>query len=148
MSDEGGDRSLQISYNIIIVNLSFQPASGFFSFEAAEVLDRMREGADRLRNNTNSFLSGELLGLVPVRISVSGETDESSMRIRPAPRNHAATAAAVNSTIATTIGSNEGKPNVARRLPAACQSLSTQLHYTLQRLVLPFPFLNPLSKIN
>lgn len=52
------------------------------------MLDRMREGADRLRNNTNSFLSGELLGLVPVRISVSGETDESSMRIRPVTRHH------------------------------------------------------------
>lgn len=56
--------------------------------EAAEVLDRMREGADRLRNNTNSFLSGELLGLVPVRISVSGETDENSLRIKPVPRHH------------------------------------------------------------
>ncbi|XP_021929507.1 E3 ubiquitin-protein ligase HECTD1 isoform X4 [Zootermopsis nevadensis] len=29
--------------------------------EAVEVLDKMREGADLLRNNTNSFLSGELL---------------------------------------------------------------------------------------
>ncbi|XP_046415762.1 E3 ubiquitin-protein ligase HECTD1 isoform X1 [Neodiprion fabricii] len=65
-----------------------KPASGLLSLEAAEVLDRMREGADRLRNNTNSFLSGELLGLVPVRISVSGETDESSMRIRPVTRHH------------------------------------------------------------
>lgn len=57
------------------------------SLEAVEVLDRLREGADRLRNNTNSFLSGELLGLVPVRISVSGETEDSSMRIRPVPRH-------------------------------------------------------------
>lgn len=64
----------------------------------------MREGADRLRNNTNSFLSGELLGLVPVRISVSGESDENSMRIRPAPRSHAAAAAA-----ATAFGATEGK---------------------------------------
>lgn len=56
--------------------------------EAVEVLDRMREGADRLRNNTNSFLSGELLSLVPVRISVSGETDENSLRIKPVPRHH------------------------------------------------------------
>ncbi|XP_067009629.1 E3 ubiquitin-protein ligase HECTD1 isoform X3 [Anabrus simplex] len=31
------------------------------SAEAVEVLDKMREGADILRNNTNSFLSGELL---------------------------------------------------------------------------------------
>ena len=45
----------------------------------------MREGADRLRNNTNSFLSGELLGLVPVRISL-GDPDE-NLRIKPAPRN-------------------------------------------------------------
>ncbi|XP_012283753.1 E3 ubiquitin-protein ligase HECTD1 isoform X2 [Orussus abietinus] len=65
-----------------------KPASGLLSLEAAEVLDRMREGADRLRNNTNNFLSGELLGLVPVRISVSGETDDSSMRIKPVPRQH------------------------------------------------------------
>ncbi|XP_066599740.1 E3 ubiquitin-protein ligase HECTD1 isoform X2 [Prorops nasuta] len=57
--------------------------SSLLSLEATEVLDRMREGADRLRNNTNSFLSGELLGLVPVRISVSGEADENSMRIKP-----------------------------------------------------------------
>lgn len=58
------------------------------SLETAEVLDRMREGADRLRNNTNSFLSGELLGLVPVRISVSGESDENSLRIKSVPRHH------------------------------------------------------------
>lgn len=58
------------------------------SLEAAEVLDRMREGADRLRNNTNSFLSGELLGLVPVRISVSGESDENSLRIKSVSRHH------------------------------------------------------------
>jgi hypothetical protein len=31
------------------------------SVEAVEVLDKMREGTDLLRNNTNSFLSGELL---------------------------------------------------------------------------------------
>ncbi|XP_052130677.1 E3 ubiquitin-protein ligase HECTD1 isoform X3 [Frankliniella occidentalis] len=31
------------------------------SAEAVEVLDKMREGSDLLRNNTNSFLSGELL---------------------------------------------------------------------------------------
>jgi hypothetical protein len=48
----------------------------------------MREGADRLRNNTNSFLNGELLGLVPVRISVSGESDENSLRIKSVPRHH------------------------------------------------------------
>jgi len=58
------------------------------SLETAEVLDRMREGADRLRNNTNSFLNGELLGLVPVRISVSGESDENSLRIKSVPRHH------------------------------------------------------------
>lgn len=31
------------------------------SAEAVEVLDKMREGADILRNNTNTYLSGELL---------------------------------------------------------------------------------------
>lgn len=65
----------------------------------------MREGADRLRNNTNSFLSGELLSLMPVRISVSGESDENSMRIRPAPRSHAAVAAAA----AAVVNASEGK---------------------------------------
>ena len=79
-----------------------------FSLEAAEVLDRMREGADRLRNNTNSFLSGELLGLVPVRISVSGETEEASMRIRPAPRSHVSAAAAAAAVAAAT-GITEGQ---------------------------------------
>ncbi|XP_023244989.1 E3 ubiquitin-protein ligase HECTD1 isoform X2 [Copidosoma floridanum] len=79
--------------------------SGIFNLEAAEVFDRMREGADRLRNNTNSFLSGELLGLVPVRISVSGETDENSMRIQPAPRSH--TTAAANTITNTTVGAIE-----------------------------------------
>ncbi|XP_032682622.1 E3 ubiquitin-protein ligase HECTD1 isoform X8 [Odontomachus brunneus] len=63
-------------------------SGGLLSLEAAEVLDRMREGADRLRNNTNSFLSGELLGLVPVRISVSGESDENSLRIKSVSRHH------------------------------------------------------------
>ncbi|XP_014233753.1 E3 ubiquitin-protein ligase HECTD1 isoform X8 [Trichogramma pretiosum] len=33
-------------------------SNSLFGLEAADVLDRMREGADRLRNNTNSFLSG------------------------------------------------------------------------------------------
>ncbi|KZC09014.1 E3 ubiquitin-protein ligase HECTD1, partial [Dufourea novaeangliae] len=56
--------------------------------EAAEALDRVREGADRLRNNTNSFLSGELLSLVPVRISVSGESEENSLRIKSVQRHH------------------------------------------------------------
>ncbi|KAG7213737.1 hypothetical protein KM043_002970 [Ampulex compressa] len=65
-----------------------KPSGGLLSFEAAEVLDRVREGADRLRNNTNSFLSGELLNLVPVRISVSGESEESSLRIKPVARHH------------------------------------------------------------
>lgn len=60
--------------------------------EAAEALDRVREGADRLRNNTNSFLSGELLSLVPVRISVSGESEENSLRIKPVQRHHFAVA--------------------------------------------------------
>lgn len=64
-----------------------QPASSLLSLEAAEVLDRMREGADRMKNNTNSFLSGELVGLVPVRISVAAETEENSLRIRPIPRH-------------------------------------------------------------
>ncbi|XP_024878263.1 E3 ubiquitin-protein ligase HECTD1 isoform X3 [Temnothorax curvispinosus] len=63
-------------------------SGGLLSLETAEVLDRMREGADRLRNNTNSFLSGELLGLVPVRISVSGESEENSLRIKSVPRHH------------------------------------------------------------
>ncbi|XP_067214236.1 E3 ubiquitin-protein ligase HECTD1 isoform X5 [Linepithema humile] len=63
-------------------------SGGLLSLETAEVLDRMREGADRLRNNTNSFLNGELLGLVPVRISVSGESDENSLRIKSVPRHH------------------------------------------------------------
>lgn len=66
---------------------AMQTNGGLLSLEAAEVLDRMREGADRLRNNTNSFLSGELLGLVPVRISVSGDSDENSLRIKPVPRH-------------------------------------------------------------
>ncbi|XP_063990344.1 E3 ubiquitin-protein ligase HECTD1 isoform X7 [Diachasmimorpha longicaudata] len=65
-----------------------KPASGLLSLEAVEVLDRLREGADRLRNNTNSFLSGELLGLVPVRISVSGESEDNSLRIRPVPKHN------------------------------------------------------------
>lgn len=52
------------------------------------MLDRVREGADRLRNNTNSFLSGELLSLVPVRISVSGELEENSLRIKSVQRHH------------------------------------------------------------
>ena len=59
----------------------------------------MREGADRLRNNTNSFLSGELLGLVPVRISLSGDSDENSLRIKPAPRNHSAINEGTNSLL-------------------------------------------------
>ncbi|XP_044007994.1 E3 ubiquitin-protein ligase HECTD1 isoform X1 [Aphidius gifuensis] len=63
-----------------------KPSSGLLSLEAVEVLDRLREGADRLRNNTNSFLSGELLGLVPVRISVSNEADENPLRIRTVQR--------------------------------------------------------------
>ncbi|XP_076389582.1 ubiquitin fusion-degradation 4-like isoform X7 [Megachile rotundata] len=65
-----------------------KPAAGLLSLEAAEVLDRVREGADRLRNNTNSFLSGELLSLVPVRISVAGELEENSLRIKSVQRHH------------------------------------------------------------
>ncbi|KAJ8668132.1 hypothetical protein QAD02_009795 [Eretmocerus hayati] len=104
-------------------NKSFpQPASGLFSLEAAEVLDRMREGADRLRNNTNSFLSGELLGLVPVRINVSGETDENSLRIRPAPRSHAAAAAAAavaaTASVADTDGSKDCCPRDKDTIPS------------------------------
>lgn len=60
--------------------------------EAADALDRVREGADRLRNNTNSFLSGELLSLVPVRISVSGESEENSLKIKSVQRHHSAIA--------------------------------------------------------
>ncbi|XP_076629620.1 ubiquitin fusion-degradation 4-like isoform X6 [Colletes latitarsis] len=62
--------------------------ASLMSLEAAEPLDRVREGADRLRNNTNSFLSGELLNFVPVRISVSGESEENSLRIKPVQRHH------------------------------------------------------------
>ncbi|XP_076389583.1 ubiquitin fusion-degradation 4-like isoform X8 [Megachile rotundata] len=69
-------------------NLAAKPAAGLLSLEAAEVLDRVREGADRLRNNTNSFLSGELLSLVPVRISVAGELEENSLRIKSVQRHH------------------------------------------------------------
>ncbi|XP_048261153.1 E3 ubiquitin-protein ligase HECTD1 isoform X4 [Bombus terrestris] len=69
-------------------NLAVKPGSGLLSLEATEVLDRVREGADRLRNNTNSFLSGELLSLVPVRISVSGELEENSLRIKSVQRHH------------------------------------------------------------
>ncbi|XP_076765916.1 ubiquitin fusion-degradation 4-like isoform X3 [Xylocopa sonorina] len=65
-----------------------KPGSGLLSLEATEMLDRVREGADRLRNNTNSFLSGELLSLVPVRISVSGELEENSLRIKSVQRPH------------------------------------------------------------
>ncbi|XP_061930115.1 E3 ubiquitin-protein ligase HECTD1 isoform X16 [Apis cerana] len=65
-----------------------KPGSGLLSLEATEVLDRVREGADRLRNNTNSFLSGELLSLVPVRINVSGELEENSLRIKSVQRHH------------------------------------------------------------
>ncbi|XP_063240551.1 E3 ubiquitin-protein ligase HECTD1 isoform X2 [Bacillus rossius redtenbacheri] len=63
--------------------------------EAVEVLDKMREGADLLRNNTNSFLSGLMAAtlapsLAPsVRISVSGgestdsnSSDEKCVRIK------------------------------------------------------------------
>ncbi|CAK9795010.1 E3 ubiquitin-protein ligase Ufd4 [Anthophora quadrimaculata] len=65
-----------------------KPGPGLFGLEATEVLDRVREGADRLRNNTNSFLSGELLSLVPVRISVSGELEDNSLRIKSVQRHH------------------------------------------------------------
>jgi hypothetical protein len=43
------------------VQLSSTDSHSVLSAEAVEVLDKMREGADLLRNNTNSFLSGELL---------------------------------------------------------------------------------------
>jgi len=43
------------------VQLSSTDPHSVLSAEAVEVLDKMREGADLLRNNTNSFLSGELL---------------------------------------------------------------------------------------
>lgn len=102
-----------MSYKLKSYHSSFQPTatSGLFTLEAAEVLDRMREGADRLRNNTNSFLSGELLGLVPVRISVSGEADEqNSLRIRSAPRTHVSAAAAVATAAAAAVTAQQGKP--------------------------------------
>lgn len=70
--------------------------------EAVEALDKIREGTDLLRNNTNSFLSGELLSpimttsqqaansiglmaatLAPsVRISMSGNTDSDADKSR------------------------------------------------------------------
>jgi hypothetical protein len=43
------------------VQLSAADPHSVLAAEAVEVLDKMREGADLLRNNTNSFLSGELL---------------------------------------------------------------------------------------
>ncbi|XP_058800749.1 E3 ubiquitin-protein ligase HECTD1 isoform X3 [Phymastichus coffea] len=100
-----------------------KPTSGFLSLEA-EVLDRMREGADRLRNNTNSFLSSELLGLVPVRINVSGEPDDGSMRIRPAPRSHAAAAAAA-ATVAAAAGAADGSIDCCPRDKDASGSSSS-----------------------
>ncbi|XP_076239788.1 ubiquitin fusion-degradation 4-like isoform X7 [Calliopsis andreniformis] len=69
-------------------NLAAKPGTSLLSLEAAEALDRVREGADRLRNNTNSFLSGELLNLVPVRISVSGESEDNSLKIKSVQRHH------------------------------------------------------------
>ncbi|XP_076672486.1 ubiquitin fusion-degradation 4-like isoform X5 [Andrena cerasifolii] len=65
-----------------------KPGVNLLSLEAAEALDRVREGADRLRNNTNSFLSGELLSLMPVRINVSGESEENSLRIKCVQSHH------------------------------------------------------------
>nr|XP_050852146.1 E3 ubiquitin-protein ligase HECTD1 isoform X6 [Vespula vulgaris] len=87
-ANSNSNRASSSSKSLFAAVRGNKPGGGLLSLEAAEVLDRMREGADRLRNNTNSFLSGELLGLVPVRISVSGETDESSLRIKPVPRHH------------------------------------------------------------
>lgn len=75
-------------YDVFKFKILLQPGSGLLSLEATEVLDRVREGADRLRNNTNSFLSGELLSLVPVRINVSGELEENSLRIKSVQRHH------------------------------------------------------------
>ncbi|KAL0267404.1 UNVERIFIED_CONTAM: hypothetical protein PYX00_009683 [Menopon gallinae] len=56
------------------------------SAEAIEVLDKMREGQDLLRNNTNSFLSGLLAtNITPsVRISVTGgENSENAGEEKP-----------------------------------------------------------------
>uniref|UniRef100_A0A1B6DIC7 E3 ubiquitin-protein ligase n=1 Tax=Clastoptera arizonana TaxID=38151 RepID=A0A1B6DIC7_9HEMI len=44
-----------------IVGSSNSEDHSLLSATEAEVLDKMREGADMLRNNTNSYLSGELL---------------------------------------------------------------------------------------
>lgn len=87
------------------VQLSSTDSHSVLSAEAVEVLDKMREGADLLRNNTNSFLSGELLpssllvgtgqqspsatsiGLMaatlapPVRISVTGGQESSDLGV-------------------------------------------------------------------
>ncbi|XP_076239785.1 ubiquitin fusion-degradation 4-like isoform X5 [Calliopsis andreniformis] len=72
----------------LLTSRGYKPGTSLLSLEAAEALDRVREGADRLRNNTNSFLSGELLNLVPVRISVSGESEDNSLKIKSVQRHH------------------------------------------------------------
>lgn len=58
------------------------------SAEAVEVLDKMREGSDLLRNNTNSFLSGELLpsallGAPPAGVGLLPQTVRINMPANP-----------------------------------------------------------------
>ncbi|CAH1173687.1 unnamed protein product [Phaedon cochleariae] len=72
------------------INSSQVAAAAAQSFmEAVEALDKIREGSDLLRNNTNTFLSAELLqsalsigqsGLNPVRISVETDDDQPAKR--------------------------------------------------------------------
>nr|CAD7405776.1 unnamed protein product [Timema poppensis] len=94
----GGSSSSSLNkslYSSIAAPSRNKAAAAASTVEAVEVLDKMREGADILRNNTNSFLSGLMAAtlapsLAPsVRISVSvGESadgnsfEEKSVRIK------------------------------------------------------------------
>nr|CAD7398861.1 unnamed protein product [Timema cristinae] len=94
----GGSSSSSLNkslYSSIAAPSRNKAATAASTVEAVEVLDKMREGADILRNNTNSFLSGLMAAtlapsLAPsVRISVSvGESadgnsfEEKSVRIK------------------------------------------------------------------
>nr|CAD7200637.1 unnamed protein product [Timema douglasi] len=66
----GGSSSSSLNkslYSSIAAPSRNKAAAAASTVEAVEVLDKMREGADILRNNTNSFLSGEqpLLPITP-----------------------------------------------------------------------------------
>lgn len=54
----------KLSNNVVQQNISSLD-HGLLSAEAVEVLDKMREGTDLLRNNTNNILSSDLLQLPP-----------------------------------------------------------------------------------